>query len=410
MIWEITAQLNGGAIDFTVLEDIDGDGDFENQQTKSLSSGTNTYNFDQIAGQTGNDVTWFWDATGSETDTQTVTSVKAVTALTLTASKTAGVGGPVTSDLEVGSNIPAVKTTGIGSPAQSALSIGVDVIANKATAVGDALTSFILTENWMVDGGEMFEVVNERSRWDTLSLTLRASEAHVDNVLSQFGRHSGDVSMFTDSEGVLRGKDRARGQNTFRLTPPAARYPPRKVGDYHVLAYQKRQVDQNSSQYEVTVEFLRNRSKTLKNSYDSETPGTDEWHFSFSNGAIATRRVKADIQSETTDQVGSVSFNVPMTNEQAEIFEEHASKQDSVRIRSVPDGDSIVEDVSSDTRNAVYIVPPQSGGVDEGSYRITDWESSWISDDFVEIAFSVSPVETGDKAAGNGGGKKASLN
>jgi len=65
---------NGGSITVTVFEDTDQDGTAENQETVSLSGGTETFTLQNLDGNTGNDYWLKVDASSGNTNTPTLDS------------------------------------------------------------------------------------------------------------------------------------------------------------------------------------------------------------------------------------------------------------------------------------------------------------------------------------------------
>lgn len=243
---------------------------------------------------------------------------------------------------------------------------------------------------WQIDGSQVPGTIEEVRDWQELKLTWRANLNKVKNVLRDLDTNSGSVEVLVQSDGSFITFDRANGKNTYGLVPPTARSLLRQEGDYVVDDYKEEVVGPNGEMFEVTVKFVSDKSRESTSSI-SETRGTGEWKFEFSSSTISTSRVKSKISSKTKTGEGTKKIRVVLTEEQAKVIEESATYTESVTVHEVPDGENFAVDESPGDRNTVTVTAPTDGEdvLPSGTYAVTDWETSWTSDDFFTVELEI---------------------
>lgn len=248
--------------------------------------------------------------------------------------------------------------------------------------------------NWLVDGLQIMELEDEVRDPEVLELTLRAPDDHFQDRIEPLKDEEGAVDIVVMSDGSFDSFDRAAGGNTYELVPPDDREPPREVGDYHVKKFSADIVDEQARIREVEIKFVADGAREPSGDAPDHTAGEDEWHFDFHSGSVATRRVKAEVTKDGGGGEAKTELELVLTAEEALAVEESASYIHAVTINEVDDGSDFAEDSSPGARQTVAITPPDGGGgiVERGDYAVSDWETTWMNEDFVTVELEVTQI------------------
>ena len=250
---------------------------------------------------------------------------------------------------------------------------------------------------WAINAQFPIPATEEIRTHDELSLTMRAKKQQVTDVLRPlFDASSGEVDVITKSGGSFEAFDTSQSGNQFTITPAHRQRPTRIPRDYLVDGYDEQIVDQEGGEYEVTVDFIPERTREPDEEYEGrdeadhqpifEERQEGEWQFVLNHGTIATKSITKDIERGDDE----IDLTMIMDSKQTQTFEESASYVEGITEREIPDGDNKWDDDSPNNRNTAYIVPPEEseGVFDEGNYRITGWTTRRINYESYEITAS----------------------
>jgi len=241
---------------------------------------------------------------------------------------------------------------------------------------------------WVLGKNPVAELIEETRTWDTLTLVFRSDRATVINQLRPLDSDAGKVEVLERSDGGFDAIDRADGRNTYQITPPAGRIPPRLAGDYLVDEYEEEVVDQQGKQFRVTVTLVPDQDRDTDSHY-AETPSGGDWKFDFSTGTIATPRVRADVGGGASKGTQAKRLRLILTDKQVQVLEESASLLNAVRIREVPDGANVAEDNSPGDQNTVTVASPNENVFESGEYVVDEWETVMQNDRFHKVTLTV---------------------
>lgn len=238
---------------------------------------------------------------------------------------------------------------------------------------------------WIIGGTLVEEIVEETRTWDKLTLTFRAGEQQVNSNFRPLDQEAGKLDILEKSNGGFIALDRVDGDNTYQLTPPRGRRPPRLSGTFFVDEYNEEVVDQQGNEYQVTISFIPDGPRTTDSGY-TETVDTGEWEFDFETGTVATRRVNAEVGSSAASGTRNKRLQLILTDQQVQVLEESATRLNAVRVREVPDGKNIAEDNSAGDRNTVTISSPNEQVFESGDYVVQTWETVMQNDDWHRVS------------------------
>jgi len=257
--------------------------------------------------------------------------------------------------------------------------------------IGDARRIFRF---WAINAQYPIPATEEVRTYDQLSLTMRAKKSQVVDVLRPlFDASSGEVDVIEKSGGSYESFDTSQSGNEFTITPAHRQRPTRVPRNYLVDKYDEQIVDQKGDEYQVSVDFVPEKTREPDEEYEGREESDHEfvfqkrepeqWQFVMHSGTIATKSITKDIKRGKD----GVNLRMVMKPKQTQIFEESASYVEGITGREIPDGDNKWDDESPGSRNTTYIVPPEaSAGVfDEGNYRITKWTTTRINNESYEI-------------------------
>ena len=257
--------------------------------------------------------------------------------------------------------------------------------------IGDARRIFRF---WAINAQYPIPATEEVRTYDQLSLTMRAKKSQVVDVLRPlFDAASGEVDVIEKSGGSYESFDTSQSGNEFTITPAHRQRPTRVPRNYLVDKYDEQIVDQKGDEYQVSVDFVPEKTREPDEEYEGREESDHEfvfqkrepeqWQFVMHSGTIATKSITKDIKRGKD----GVNLRMVMKPKQTQIFEESASYVEGITGREIPDGDNKWDDESPGSRNTTYIVPPEaSAGVfDEGNYRITKWTTTRINNESYEI-------------------------
>ena len=257
--------------------------------------------------------------------------------------------------------------------------------------IGDARRIFRF---WAINAQYPIPATEEVRTYDQLSLTMRAKKSQVVDVLRPlFDASSGEVDVIEKSGGSYESFDTSQSGNEFTITPAHRQRPTRVPRNYLVDKYDEQIVDQKGDEYQVSVDFVPEKTREPDEEYEGREESDHEfvfqkrepeqWQFVMHSGTIATKSITKDIKRGKD----GVNLRMVMKPKQTQIFEESASYVEGITEREIPDGDNKWDDGSPGSRNTTYIVPPEaSAGVfDEGNYRITKWTTTRINYESYEI-------------------------
>ena len=265
--------------------------------------------------------------------------------------------------------------------------------------IGDARRIFRF---WTINAQYPIPATEEVRTYDQLSLTMRAKKSQVVDVLRPlFDASSGEVDVIEKSGGSYESFDTSQSGNEFTITPAHRQRPTRVPRNYLVDKYDEQIVDQKGDEYQVSVDFVPEKTREPDEEYEGRKESDHEfvfqkrepeqWQFVMHSGTIATKSITKDIKRGKD----GVNLRMVMKPKQTQIFEESASYVEGITEREIPDGDNKWDDGSPGSRNTTYIVPPEaSAGVfDEGNYRITKWTTTRINYESYEINASFARSE-----------------
>jgi hypothetical protein len=244
-------------------------------------------------------------------------------------------------------------------------------------------------EEWAIDGGRAGTNRNEVATDQTLTLSQRVTTTTLESTLRALKADEGKVDVITVDDGGFRAVDRADGANTFEIIPPVYRQPLRQTETYHVERYEEDLVSQEVGEWDVQLDLIREQDRTDTRTV-SETPTTDEWGFTTTNGTIATARVDAEFAGTGRDGVERWDLTARLTFNQALAFETALSRIGGGRVKSIPDAANVaVDDTSGDVATVTVDTPDGNSIVADGAYLVTEWESTRLNDAFQEVAFTL---------------------
>lgn len=265
---------------------------------------------------------------------------------------------------------------------------------------------------WRFDSTDIETLVEEKAYWNKLMLKFRVTKSTYDAKLAEVEKNAGKASAFVDSKGKFTGRDRSGGDNTYSLSPPLGRDPPRRSGDYICSKFKRQQLDRQGDRYMVTTEWLRPESKTLRDEslYINETAGSTEWWFIFDRGEMATSRVSAKIRGKNQAQLTEAELEVVMDIDQTTLFEEHCSRLANVHEVNYPDAKNESIDETPESRNSVYVKPPDTGSAfTEGYYRVSEWTTHWTNDKHYRVKMKLLDADTGKEVRLNANALEGTL-
>jgi len=289
------------------------------------------------------------------------------------------------------SQTPSVSGTGITSiaAAESVLAASSPTAVTFEYVLGVPASSAALStpsplvgsKTWQFDGTPVDTLIAEVRTWQDLELTFRANVDQRNSVFKPLDSHAGSVDIVVDSEGKYHAVDRAGDDNTYTLTPPVTREPPRLGGEFVVDDYSDSMVDQRAQEYQVSLKFTADESRSTSSGL-SETRDSGQWLFEFSEGTLATERVSQDVGSGVQTGEASKRIELILDPEQTRCLEESATALEAVTVHEVPDGENFAVDESPGDTNTVTITAPTGADsiLPSGTYAVNEWESKWQSD------------------------------
>lgn len=253
-------------------------------------------------------------------------------------------------------------------------------------------TTLIL--NWLLDGEQVHELIEEERTWDSLTLVFKTSASILDERIRPLGTNAGQFEIVTDSEGAFETVDRAGGANTYPVEAPLNRQDVRYIDTYLVDEISDVSIDQSEGDYEVEITLVPEASKTIQDpTYGNLSPASNEWHIEMHTGDIATSRVNAELQHQLVKGTDTYEFSVIMTPKETRRFEENLSHLEAVDVVEVPDGDNYAVDNHPDSYNTITLSPPSGAGGESSiapdtEFVVQTWTTEWINDDFYELTFT----------------------
>jgi len=255
---------------------------------------------------------------------------------------------------------------------------------------------------WAINAEFPIPATEEIRTHDQLSLTLRAKKPQVISTLRPlFDASSGEVDVITKSGGSYEAFDTSQSGNQFAITPAHRQRPTRVPRDYLVDSYDEQIVDQEGEEYEISIDFVPEKTREPDEDYEGrdefdhefvfEEREENQWQFSMSHGTIATQSITKEIERGGDE----INLTMVLKPKQTQTFEESASYVEGITEREIPDGDNKWDDDSPGNRNTAYIVPPEKseGVFDEGNYRITDWTTRRINYESYEVRASFTQAD-----------------
>jgi hypothetical protein len=255
--------------------------------------------------------------------------------------------------------------------------------------------------SWLIDGEPVPAQQSEVARYNSLTLTWRATTDVLTDHLRQLKPDQGQVATLGTDDGGYVAVDRADGGNTFTLTPPDRRRPLRFERDYHVRDYEEDLVSQTADEWNVEVEFVPAANRTDSPSITDALSGQAfdaafdwtfgdrdaEWKFRTRYGNLVSNRVDAELIGTGRGGVTRFSLTARFTKAQAEVFEAAFNRLGGVRVREIPDAANEAVDDTGDMTTTVN--SPDTAVVSDGDYVVLDWESTRLTDAYQSITFTV---------------------
>lgn len=246
----------------------------------------------------------------------------------------------------------------------------------------------VAPSHWWIDNQPIPISTDEESTHRTLTLSWRASTTVLVDRIRPAKTNEDQINTLTTDSGGFTSIDRAGGENTFELTPPAGREPLRQPGTYHVTRYEEDLVSQEVEEWDVEIDFVRARNRSDSPSI-MESRESGEWSIDTRHGTVATDRVDAEFLGTGSDGVERYELVLRLRFRQAHVLEAALSRLDGVRVRAVADGSNVIVDDSQDGANTVGVVSPTGRVVGSGEYVATGFESVRLNDAWQEVSLEL---------------------
>lgn len=253
----------------------------------------------------------------------------------------------------------------------------------------NSVIDFGLKSNWSYRGRGLGKLLSETRGWDNMEIEVRY-QSNQESLVQDLTSFSTKTEVKTKADGGFRGVDLSNSRNTFVLYSPTKRSDVRSVSTWLLDGFSKSVVSRDGSVYDLELELVPDVQKSFDNKYGTfsseptDSRSSNQWLFDFTYGNFSTRRVSASLDVGYSGTIDTFSINLILTGEQVRIFEENVSYLNLSRIRSVPDMDDVVEDISPDNRNSVSITTPDqsSSSLSDGEYLFRDWSTEWVGGAF----------------------------
>lgn len=278
---------------------------------------------------------------------------------------------------------------------------------------------------YQLDGQPLPGRIREVATHRTLTLKWRVRSSVLVERLRTAKTDEDQIDVLVTDSGGFTAVDRAGGANTFELTTPTARSPLRQDGTYHVARYEETLVSQEVEEWDVEIEFVRDRHRTDSPSISVDgqvpAPGIDSggtlgttsgftlggsggvtlgndpgdsvpadwWGIETRYGALATDRVDANFLGTGGDGVERFELIMRLSFEQSLVLEAALSRLDGVRVREVTDGSNVAVDDTEGSANTLTVDSPTEDVVSSGRYVAMGWESTRLNDAYQEVALEI---------------------
>lgn len=251
--------------------------------------------------------------------------------------------------------------------------------------------TFSGSPDWQIAGSSIGAPTTELATHRSLILGFRVSTSTLTTVFRPLKPNEGQLTILQTDSGGYRVIDRASGDNTFTLTPPARRDPLRYEGEYHVRRYEESLVSQAVNEWDIEIEFVPTENRSDSPSA-SASAAADEWGFQTRYGTLATPHVDAEFLGTGRDGVERFELVVRFGFDEAHVFEAALSHLEAARIRQIVDApNEAVDDTNGD--NTLTLTTPSGSTVSDGEYLVTEFESRRLNDEWQEVTTRIAPTD-----------------
>lgn len=255
--------------------------------------------------------------------------------------------------------------------------------------------------NWQLDGDSLTAPTTEVATHQSLVLGFRVSTSTLTSTFRPLKANEGQLSMLRTDGGGYRVVDRAGGDNTYTLSPPARRQPLRYEGEYHVRRYEESLVSQAVNEWDVEIEFVPSTNRADSPSA-SALIGANEWGFNTRYGTLATPHVDAEFLG--TGRGGAERFEllIRFGFDEAHVYEAALAQLEAARVRQIVDAPNKVVDDTGGS-NTITVTSPVGSEVPDGDYIALDFESERLNDGFQAVTTTIVPPPTAESGTADPG-------
>ena len=241
---------------------------------------------------------------------------------------------------------------------------------------------------WFMGRRPIQRLVSLDVDYQSVELVYRVSQEEVKDWRGAYTT-AGDIEVREQAGGRFRAASRAGTDPVVSLTVPIGYDHVIREGRYLVAGYEDENVG-SGKLYDVTLtlQLLEQREPESESNVLLQTDGA--WVLDFEYGTIALQPEQFRPPEGSSDTTPMLDFNVRLSDDQAAVLFNSASRQDAVSQREVPDGDNYWRDAAGG-RNTVTLTTPEGSEIDGGDYVVTGWsaESPKRDDWDVELELSV---------------------
>ena len=248
---------------------------------------------------------------------------------------------------------------------------------------------------WSIDGTEVGHYAEEVRDWQTLELAFRATESEATNTFRPLDDNVGKFDVIEAADGSFDVVDRSGGGASVTLSPPSNRSTLRRSTEFVVANYAEEPADAGANVFRIALEFVALSPKS-GGSHGTATAGSDEWHWSFADGEIATALVEEGPERGGSTVSGARSIALSLTEPEAAVIEDSLNRQSAARVRPIADAGDVAEDQSGGRQTVTVTAPSPPPNRDavlpSDTYVAMEWATEWRDDRRYEVSLELVPT------------------
>lgn len=249
---------------------------------------------------------------------------------------------------------------------------------------------------WESNGDNLLDVVRETRTFEQLELEFRVPQSDIELFRSR-GRYAGEYEMLSRVDGGFDAFDTssetAGDRNKVEFIAPSGRSDIRPIQSWFVDSYEEEIIGSEQNYYSVELVLAPVKEKAYDNEFGTTTSGSstfvsNAWNFDFQQGLVTSRQVSSDLAKQDSEGIEIYEVELFTGPDDVRIIEESCSKMNATQIRTIPDGEKILDDFSNDQRHFIDVETPDNS-LPADTYLVLSWETEWVNNSwrvFLELA------------------------